>query len=410
MNNGCYTEEKMTQPITAKVNNKTMVDKTVSTGKSVLSLLSAPIKTKYTKTKRYPNVDIFCTVAGRTIGHDTRDMRALIIFKAIFGNKYCDIKLVKKGGYLARFPYNGVYFKRLDKYTIVVCTIEDKFDEDDNSTETDIKFNFIGKNAQTISTRLDGLSTKHYQSIMDKLLHKRKKDYVSIYNNFRHYDDMKDIKSFDDLILKDDVKNEIIDTLDTFLNNENVYSKYKIKYKIGFLFWGDSGTGKSSLAYTIALYLGYPLVIISPEFIYNYIVSPNDQRPLSDLGDRTKRVVLIEEIDTMMNNCQVEGSEGSSCILRRDHILKFIDALPSGTVVIANTNHYDKLDKALIRSGRFDTKLEIGLFEMAEALKMIRYYGINESYINNYKLPVCPSTLQFDLVQEVSKKLLNKED
>lgn len=406
-------------PSTTKVASATekVINKTVSTGKSILSMMVEPIKAKYVKTKINRDFEIF-HYKGNKVVSDGYEIRQIVFFKRIFNNKYGKIKFVDNNYYL-NFPNNGVYFKRIDKYTVVICIIHETYLGENTTGELKksndlyqtIEYKFIGLNAQKVCNRLETFSKDHQLSLNRRIYEMSTQDYIRLYNNFSFVDAIRNIKSFNDVILKDEVKNEIIDILYKYKKNESLYKKYKLRHNIGILLHGPTGTGKSTLAYSIALYLKYPLVVVSPEFIYNYSIG---KRALLSLGDSDKRVVLIEEIDTMMDNLSVDkdGDEGGNGVLRRDHILKFIDALPNNTVLVANTNYYEKLDPALIRSGRFDIRLCIDRFEYKEAVKMAKYYNIEPDFIDTYKdkMPICPSELEFYLIQEATKKILNKED
>ena len=68
---------------------------------------------------------------------------------------------------------------------------------------------------------------------------------------------------------------------------------------------------------------------------------------------------IIEEIDTIVNSRQnKELGEKEKVIL--SELLNFLDgpSSPDSCIIIATTNHIEKLDPAIIRSGRFDIKID----------------------------------------------------
>lgn len=65
-------------------------------------------------------------------------------------------------------------------------------------------------------------------------------------------------------------------------------------------------------------------------------------------------------------------------------------------IYIATTNYIDRLDKGLIRPGRFDIQLEIPLFDKALALKMCQKFGYGEELLDYLAVeyPIQPAKLQ----------------
>lgn len=83
---------------------------------------------------------------------------------------------------------------------------------------------------------------------------------------------------------------KVKELLDTFINSRALYNKRGIPYKTGFLFYGEPGTGKSSMARAMASYLGWDLVYI---------------KNIQNLDGRNvpgRTVVLFEDIDCLVSS------------------------------------------------------------------------------------------------------------
>ena len=97
-------------------------------------------------------------------------------------------------------------------------------------------------------------------------------------------------------------------------------------------------------------------------------------------------IILIEDIDTagVVQNRQTNQKSDDLALTHEDGIfgitlsglLNSLDGVcsPEGRIVIMTTNYKDKLDPALIRSGRIDIKMEIGLPSLEEKLEMFQKF------------------------------------
>lgn len=213
-------------------------------------------------------------------------------------------------------------------------------------------------------------------------------------------------RSFDSILIPDDVLKEILTTLDNFNSSEQWYIKHGIPYQLGILLYGPPGTGKTSIVKGIASYLDKKLSVVpggSLAHINNMI-----------MGLPENSVFLIEDIDadstthSRVDNSNKDGDlldelqEMKSCNLST--ILNAMDGIMSkhGRVMITTTNHIEKLDPALIRPGRIDLKIEIGYINEETFYKfMKRFFG---SVPDQFKL------LRNDLTgAELQKDVLNQK-
>lgn len=221
-------------------------------------------------------------------------------------------------------------------------------------------------------------------------------------------------RSFDSIFIDHQKKKDIIDFLD-FWKNPNtpeLYQKYGLRFKTGIAFYGETGTGKSSLASAIASYLGYSI------YSLNLHGMNSDSDFLWRIGEVEKNsVILLEDFDcvgvtenretpkgnkmqsspVMMHYGRGEGEMVSlSCFL---NVLDGLNT-PENVVFIATTNHIDKIDPAILRSGRFDLKVELNNLQEQAAVEMCGYYGQNKDFLKEEKFPINPAYLQNKLLQK----------
>lgn len=174
------------------------------------------------------------------------------------------------------------------------------------------------------------------------------------------------------VFIENDKKRLLMETLDKFVSQERWYLDHRIPYQLGVLLYGSPGTGKTSLAKAIASYLNRPIYYLGAKSLDKI------ERAMETLPD--KCVVIVEDIDSSHLSHSREARPTGPVpqeILVKDslsgiglsEVLNALDGMFSahGRILIATTNHMEKLDQALIRPGRIDLRMEIG-FVGAEVL------------------------------------------
>lgn len=211
-------------------------------------------------------------------------------------------------------------------------------------------------------------------------------------------------RKFDSVILPQETKDEIVHHLDTFLAERDWYLDNGIPYRTGIILHGVPGTGKTSLVRGLCEYLNKPLYIIN----LNTLSDSQLEQAFSDLPRGS--VVLMEDIDTYSVTNTREDSDGEGGELTGDAIASAISGLTlagllnavdgiiasDGRILIATTNHLEKLDPALVRKGRFNLTTEIGYLTEPCFREFFRkfYPNFPVSPNTNFVEDMVPATLQ----------------
>lgn len=203
-------------------------------------------------------------------------------------------------------------------------------------------------------------------------------------------------------------KAEIMADLLDFANGESFYQKTGRAWKRGYLLYGPPGTGKSSMIAAMANYLGYDIYDLE-------LTEVNTNSELRKLLMKTssKSIIVIEDIDCSINlssrNKNGGGGASNSGARKTSYdvglppgataagddggggntitlsgLLNFTDGLwsccGSERIFVFTTNHIEKLDPALLRSGRMDMHIHMSYCSFPSLKILLKnYLGFEES-------------------------------
>ena len=170
--------------------------------------------------------------------------------------------------------------------------------------------------------------------------------------------------TFEDVAGVDEEKEELEEIVQ-FLKNPKKFTDMGARIPKGVLLVGQPGTGKTLLAKAVAGEAGVPFFIISGS---DFVEMFGGASRVRDLFDQAKKnapcIIFIDEIDAVGRQ-RGAGLGGGHDEREQtlNQLLVEMDGFTEneGVIVLAATNRPDVLDKALLRAGRFDRQLVVGL-------------------------------------------------
>lgn len=167
------------------------------------------------------------------------------------------------------------------------------------------------------------------------------------------------------------VKDEILDTIDMPLKHPELFNN-GLKKRSGILFYGPPGTGKTLLAKAIATNFSLNFFSVKgPELLNMYIgeSEANVRKVFQRARDAKPCVIFFDELDSVAPKRGNQGDSGGVMDRIVSQLLAELDGMSGGgsdsggdgVFVVGATNRPDLLDEALLRPGRFDKMLYLGI-------------------------------------------------
>jgi chaperone BCS1 len=173
------------------------------------------------------------------------------------------------------------------------------------------------------------------------------------------------------VVLNESEKEKLLKDIKDFLDqtSQRWYSNRDIPYQRSYLLYGPPGTRKSSLSKSIAGHFGLDIYIFNLPTINKANLTSLFAKLLS------RCVILLEDVDAVSLNRDAKTEDSRQIVapsrerkpasgkVSLSAILNVINGVGSqeGQILIMTTNHITRLDEALIRPGRVDKRVELGL-------------------------------------------------
>ena len=207
--------------------------------------------------------------------------------------------------------------------------------------------------------------------------------------------------TFADVAGADEEKAELQEIVE-FLKNPGQFNTLGARIPHGVLLVGPPGTGKTLLARACAGEAGVPFYSISGSDFVEMYVGVGASR-VRDLFDKAKKnmpsIIFIEEIDAVGRQ-RGAGLGGGHDEREQtlNQLLVEMDGFGAneGVIVMAATNRADILDQALLRPGRFDRRVYVGLPDVKGREDILRVHTRNKPLAPDVKLKtIAQSTVGF---------------
>ncbi|MBU4691087.1 ATP-dependent zinc metalloprotease FtsH [Mycoplasma zalophi] len=185
---------------------------------------------------------------------------------------------------------------------------------------------------------------------------------------------------FSDIAGNEEAKEEVMELVD-YLKNPKKYSAAGARIPKGILLGGPPGTGKTLLAKATAGEAKVPFLFISASSFVELFVGMGAKRVREMFREARKSspaIIFIDELDAV-GRSRGAGIGGGNDEREQtlNQLLVEMDGITenSGILIMAATNRTDVLDPALLRPGRFDRTITVGLPDVKEREAILKLHA-----------------------------------
>lgn len=195
---------------------------------------------------------------------------------------------------------------------------------------------------------------------------------------------------FSDVAGLEEEKHEMIEIVD-FLKNPERFNEMGAKIPRGVLLCGQPGTGKTLIAKAIAGEAKVPFISMSGSEFIEMFAGLGASR-VRKLFEKAKKIspciVFIDEIDAIGARRNGSGGADSENNQTLNQLLVEMDGFDTDetVIVLAATNRPEMLDKALLRPGRFDRRITIGLPDMKGREEILKIHAKDKKFAEDVNL------------------------
>jgi len=195
---------------------------------------------------------------------------------------------------------------------------------------------------------------------------------------------------FDDVAGLDEEKQEMIEIVD-FLKNPKKFQEMGAKIPRGVLLCGNPGTGKTLIAKAIAGEANVPFISMSgSEFIEMFAgLGASRVRKLFEKARKISPcIVFIDEIDAIGSRRTSSSGSETENNQTLNQLLVEMDGFDTEEtiIVLAASNRPEMLDKALLRPGRFDRQITVGLPDLNGREAILKIHAKDKKFFNDVDL------------------------
>jgi len=183
-------------------------------------------------------------------------------------------------------------------------------------------------------------------------------------------------KGFDLIAGMNELKETLYQDIILPLNDKELYEQYKVTIPNGMLLYGPPGCGKTFITQKFAEEINYNYVELKPSDIASIYVHGTQEKIaklFTEAKEKAPTIIFIDEVDAILPNR--EGSLSQSYASEVNEFLaQMTECHKNGIFIIAATNRPEKIDPAILRTGRLDKVIYIAPPDLIARKEMFKLH------------------------------------
>ncbi len=163
-------------------------------------------------------------------------------------------------------------------------------------------------------------------------------------------------KGFDLIAGMNELKDTLYQDIILPLNDKELYEQYKVSIPNGMLLYGPPGCGKTFIAQKFAEEINYNYVELKPSDLASIYVHGTQEKIaklFNDAKEKAPTIIFIDEVDAILPNREGNLSQSYASEVN-EFLAQMTECHQHGIFIIAATNRPEKIDPAILRTGRMD--------------------------------------------------------
>lgn len=187
------------------------------------------------------------------------------------------------------------------------------------------------------------------------------------------------------------------------VKNADRYKALGIDFPTAIVLHGPPGCGKTFAVERLAEYLDWPIFYIDSNSVGSSYIHETSRKVgeiFDKAADATPSMIVIDEMESYLSDRQLNASTGLHHV---EEVAEFLRRIPEASkrhvLVVGMTNRLEMIDSAILRRGRFDHILEVGMPSAEEVSELIK------SLLQ--KVPLCGEIDTKDIVRSLTGRALS---
>lgn len=183
-------------------------------------------------------------------------------------------------------------------------------------------------------------------------------------------------KGFDLIAGMNELKDILYQDIILPLNDKELYEQYKVSIPNGMLLYGPPGCGKTFVAQKFAEEINYNYVELKPSDIASIYVHGTQEKIaklFNDAKEKAPTIIFIDEVDAILPNREGNLSQSYASEVN-EFLAQMTECHQHGIFIIAATNRPEKIDPAILRTGRMDKVIYLAPPDLTARKEMFKLH------------------------------------
>jgi transitional endoplasmic reticulum ATPase len=183
-------------------------------------------------------------------------------------------------------------------------------------------------------------------------------------------------KGFDEIAGMNEIKDILYQDVILPLSEKELYEQYKISVPNGIMLYGPPGCGKTFIAERFADEIEYKFYQIRPSDLASTYIHGTQEKIGQLFREARKKapsIIFIDEIDAIVPNRETHIDHAYASEVN-EFLAQMTECHQHGIFIIAATNAPEKIDPAILRTGRIDKVVYVGPPDYEARVEMFKLY------------------------------------